>query len=434
MTQPFAHTLIDIVTAPTAEQTAALTLRAVVERWNPAAGCLLVWDNELARYIVGHTWPEDLPRGEGAAFRRRVLALAQDAYQRDPDRARCLEPDVFYQPLSSDDHHVGAVVAVGLVNSAPVACEETDLLLRAAGRALYTVTRLEQADRDHDQLDAERERLEGLLRAVEQQQRTIDELLAAERQWSASLEGIVEERTAELRAAQRQLIQSEKLAVIGQLASSLAHELNNPLQAIQSGLGLIALELERANLHTAQQDLDVIQAELERIDSLFRQMLDFYRPASFESVPLDLNAISEGARVLMRKRLQEAHVSLHLDLSESLPTTCGDSNQIKQVILNLILNAAEAMPDSDGSIRLRTGANGQRVYLSVMDDGPGIAPEHQARLFEPLFTTKARGLGLGLAISQEIAQRHAGRITVESTPGQGTTFTIELPVRETCHD
>jgi signal transduction histidine kinase len=135
----------------------------------------------------------------------------------------------------------------------------------------------------------------------------------------------------------------------------------------------------------------------------------------------------------MRKRLQETNLELKLELADSLPLTCGDSNQIKQVLINLILNAAEALASSGGVVALRTVHNGQQVCLSVSDNGPGIPPQHQARLFEPLFTTKTRGLGLGLAISQEIAQRHDGYITAHSTPGQGTTFTVMLPVREHCH-
>jgi signal transduction histidine kinase len=136
----------------------------------------------------------------------------------------------------------------------------------------------------------------------------------------------------------------------------------------------------------------------------------------------------------MRKRLQDARVSLHLDLSSPLPSPCGDGNQIKQVLLNLLLNAMEAMPAQGGNITLGTASDNDQVAICVIDDGLGIAEELREKLFEPLFTTKTRGLGLGLAISQDIIQRHGGEIRTESDPEMGTVFTVSLPVREKCHD
>lgn len=446
---PLAHTLAAIITAPDRETTAALALTALAEELRPRAACLLVWDDELGRYIIGETWrgPAKSAHGEetrsAAQLRRDALRLGQAACQQDSVHARIIAPDVFYQPLNALTDHVGALIAWGAApfadenaTAADIAAldERYALLLPTVARALHTITRLQQADQEHAELEADRERLQGLLQAVEKQQREIDRLLSAERELSASLEAKVEERTAALRAAQSQLIQSEKLAVIGQLASSLAHELNNPLQAIQSGLGLAMDELRGTELDYINGDLGIIQEELERIGETFTQMLDFYRPVAHNFVPLDVNAMGEGVRVLMRKRLQETCVSLRLDLAETLPQTCGDSNQIKQVLINLILNAAEAISDTgqDGTITLRSYAANGAVCIAIRDDGPGIAPEHQRRLFEPLFTTKQRGLGLGLAISQEIARRHGGRIDVTSERGVGTTFTLHLPIREHC--
>ena len=310
---------------------------------------------------------------------------------------------------------------------------ECRLLVQCVAKAISTHVALQQATREHNELEAEQERLQELLQAVERQQHTIDHLLKEERILSASLEAKVEERTAALRAAQKRLIQSEKLAVIGQLASSLAHELNNPLQAMQSGLGLVMGDLDTGSTEFLKNDLTIIQDELERIQSIFNQMLDFYRPVAHDNVPLDINAICEGVRVLMRKHLQTTSVTLHLRLAEPLPLTCGDSNQIKQVLLNLLLNAAEAMGDDGGNITLQSEHNSRQVCLSVIDDGPGIAAEHKARLFEPLFTTKTRGLGLGLAISQEIIERHKGAITVQDNPESGTIFSVMLPVQESCN-
>ncbi len=428
----FTCALINFLCATSLDQTMSLALVTLANLTQSEWVCLLLWDAELERYIVGDTWL-DTAQSEWRApdLRRWVLRLANEAWRADSTSARAIEPGFYFEPLNVSEQRVAAL-CIGLDEISDPIRERFDLFRKSVTRALYTTSRLQQADQERLLLESERLRLEQLLQAVEEQQRTIDQLLAAERQLSASLEAKVEERTAALRAAQTRLIQSEKLAVIGQLASSLAHELNNPLQAIQSGLGLVMNELQ--NPDHAREDLAIIQQELERIQSIFRQMLDFYRPATYDFVPLDLNAICEGVRVLMRKRLQEANVSLRLELANHLPLTCGDSNQIKQALLNLILNAAEAMESAGGHITLRTAHNGQQVCLTVIDDGRGIAPEHRAQLFEPLFTTKTRGMGLGLAITQEIVQRHGGEIVVHSTPGVGTTFTLFLPVRERCDE
>jgi signal transduction histidine kinase len=432
-TPDLACTLVNILCAVSVEQTLSLALAAIIGHLNPQWVCILLWDADLKRYIVGETWQAESDSRAAADLRRYVLRLANTAHYTNPVTARALDAGCWYQPLHSDQTHVGAIC--GGIEQPPTgeAGERYALLLRGLSRALYTNSRLEQAELEHAELDKERHRLEELLHAVEDQQRTIDHLLSAERQLSASLEAQVEERTAALRAAQDRLIQSEKLAVIGQLASSLAHELNNPLQAIQSGLGLVMTQLPTAPA-AVRDDLAIIQQELERIETIFRQMLDFYRPVSFAYLPLDLNAICESVCILLRKRLHEMGLSVRLQLADSLPATCGDSNQIKQVLLNLILNAAEAsLPQQEkASIILKTEPGNECVILSVTDYGHGILPEYEEHLFEPLFTTKTRGLGLGLAISREIARRHSGDITVESVPGRGTTFALRLPVKGEC--
>ncbi len=425
-----ACTLANMMCAGSVEQTLSFALASLITLTNPQWVCFLIWDADLKRYIVGDTWLPDTDLRDAASLRRLVLGQANAAHVSNAQTARALEINGWYHPLNAKETHVGAL-CLGVDHIPPEAQPPYDLLVKALSQALYTNVRLEQAERERAELESERQRLEHLLKAVEDQQRTIDQLLAAERQLSASLEAKVEERTAALRAAQNRLIQSEKLAVIGQLASSLAHELNNPLQAIESGLGLLMTQLNGA-APEVRQDLLIIQQELERIQTIFRQMLDFYRPVSHEHLPLDVNGICEGVRILMRKRLQDAGITLRLQLADHLPTPCGDSNQIKQVLLNLMLNAAEAARDEGARILVTTAAQGQTVIITLIDNGLGIPPEHLPRLFEPLFTTKTRGLGLGLAISREIIERHGGSINVESAPGEGTTFQIKLPVKDVC--
>lgn len=426
--------LLQMMIAPDLDKVTRLALDAVMAEVHPQAAAVLLWDIDLGRYIIGAVEADHWEHGP-AHYRREVLHIADDAFNEDRWDARCIAADVFYQPLNTPDgNHIGALIYTRFDRMPAVETGNYQLMLRCISRALWTMTHIDRTDHEHSELMADRERLSQLLRAVEQQQHTIDHLLAMERQLSASLEAKVEERTAALREAQTRLIQSEKLAVIGQLASSLAHEINNPLQAVQSGLGLAIAELESGQMDHVHADLTVIQAELERIQAIFRQMLDFNRPVSHESRPLNLNAICEGVHVLLRKKLEQADIKLHLELARSLPSTCGDGNQIKQVLINLVLNAAEAMPATGGTIIIRTSRGERRVYIAVIDDGRGIQPEHRARLFEPLFTTKTRGLGLGLAISREIIQRHNGEITAESIPGDGALFRIALPEEEVCHD
>jgi C4-dicarboxylate-specific signal transduction histidine kinase len=429
MADDFRDTLLHMLTAPTLEATTTLAVEALQRLIPTAAAALLIWDVDLDRYIVGETRaasPDAAPH-----FRRQALGAALAAYHSDSSSARCLADGLFYQPLNTPDgNHVGAYVYGPVAGPSP----DCASLIRAATRAVWVMTRIEQADREHTQLHEDHERLQQLLYAVDQQQQTIDRLLTLERQFSASLEAQVEERTAALREAQARVVHSEKLAVIGQLAASLAHEINNPLQAIQSGLGLVVSELGSGQIEHVHGDLLVIQAELDRMETIFRQMLDFNQPAAHVRTPLDLNAICEGVRVLLRKKLQEARIELRLELAPQLRHTCGDSGQIKQVLINLILNGAEAMPASGGVITVGTRSMTDDVQLFVRDSGSGIHAQHLSQLFEPFFTTKTRGLGLGLAISREIITRHDGRITVNTVEGEGTTFTIDLPIKERCHD
>jgi C4-dicarboxylate-specific signal transduction histidine kinase len=272
----FAQRLVGIISVQDVEQVVAQTLAVLVELAHPQWAGILLWDGELGRYILGDIWIGARSSAQAPTLRREMLRQGEAARQADARHARFLSSDLFYQPLNTAAfQHVGAF-CVGIELMLPT--EQYDLLAEGSANALYNAIRLRRAEAERAELQAERERLEQLLKAVEHQQQVIDRLLAVERQFSASLEAKVEERTAALQAAQASLIQSEKLAVIGQLASSLAHELNNPLQAIQSGLGLLSSEVKRGNTSQALSDLGVIQSELERIQAIFRHMLDFYRP------------------------------------------------------------------------------------------------------------------------------------------------------------
>jgi PAS domain S-box-containing protein len=245
---------------------------------------------------------------------------------------------------------------------------------------------------------------------------------------NARLYADLEKALQQEKATRAQLVQSEKLAAMGRLIASVAHEVNNPLQVIQNVLYLTAQE--RGLGQQAREYLQVALAESERMAELLNRLRDTYRPAANQDFqPESLNALVEHMRQLMATHLRHNDVAFEFDPDPALPLVLGLRDQLKQAILNLSLNAVEAMPGG-GRLTLRTRFRPERgeAWLSVTDTGVGIDPGALPNLFEPFFTTKESGTGLGLAITHDIVQRHGGRIEVESTVGQGTTFTVRLPV------
>jgi signal transduction histidine kinase len=243
----------------------------------------------------------------------------------------------------------------------------------------------------------------------------------------------------DLEETQAQLVQSARLAAVGELAAGVAHEINNPLTSI---IGFTRLLLEDLPLdHPARADLETIDREAARTRQIVRALLDFARTSEPILVPTDLNDLVEEAVMLVCTRSVLARVELEKDLS-SLPPSMLDSNQIKQVLVNLLTNAVQAMPDG-GHLTIATrlterdidGVFRQMAAVYVSDSGVGIPPENLERIFDPFFTTKevGQGTGLGLSISYGIVEKHNGRIEVESVPGKGSTFTLLLPMTEIKH-
>ena len=232
-------------------------------------------------------------------------------------------------------------------------------------------------------------------------------------------------------ALQTQLVRAEKLAAIGQLAASIAHEVGNPLQAIQ---GFLSLFLEQCAPDLPNQYfLQLAEEEIERIVHVLSRLRDLYRPRAEVVKYVNLNDIVISVLLLTGRQLERGKVKVRRDLDERVPEIRGVSDQLKQVLLNLVLNAAEAMPDG-GLLTIRTAAtvdqSGQElVVLSLTDTGVGIPPDQLARIFDGLHTTKERGMGLGLYTSKVIVDRHLGRLSVTSQAGEGTTFSIALPSR-----
>jgi two-component system NtrC family sensor kinase len=223
-----------------------------------------------------------------------------------------------------------------------------------------------------------------------------------------------------------QLAQTEKMAAMGRLAASLAHEINNPLQAIYNCLHmLLHFDLETED---RQEYLQTATEEVERLSGIVTRTLDFARRPPQEMKAADLNEIIAKVLTLANKYFQHCHIELEQELSLHLPPILATADELTQVLLNLILNAVDAMPEG-GTLRVTSWlGEDKRVAVALSDTGRGIPPEYLQRIFEPFFSTKNNGTGLGLAISYSIVQRHGGEIKVESQVEEGTTFTVWLPV------
>lgn len=231
-----------------------------------------------------------------------------------------------------------------------------------------------------------------------------------------------------LQATQVKLIHSEKMGALGRLIASISHEINNPLQSIQGCLTLAKEELESpVRPEKIARYLDIAEGEIERIATIVRRVREFYRPSGQERAPTDIHQTLESVLELSGKELQHSYVDVERIWDPAIPLVVANQDHLKQVFLNLVINAIDAMPDG-GHLSIRTILDREHVIIEFSDTGIGMPPEIQARLFEPFFTTKAHGSGLGLSISYGIIQEHSGQIFVQSEVGKGTTFTIVLPI------
>jgi len=233
--------------------------------------------------------------------------------------------------------------------------------------------------------------------------------------------------THELERSQAQLVQAEKMAAIGRLASSIAHEINNPLQAIHNSLHLAMME--KLPEEKRSEYVGLGQKEVERLIEIVQRMLDFYRPSKGGVVQTDVKKVLKDVLVIAGKRLQHGRIRVYTRLADNLPPVPAIPDQLAQVFLNIMINSIDAMPEG-GDLRIGTllTEDGEWVLVAFRDSGPGLTPEQISNIFEPFYTTKPSGTGLGLAISYGIVERHGGTIEVSSKPDQGATFLVRLPV------
>lgn len=242
---------------------------------------------------------------------------------------------------------------------------------------------------------------------------------------SERLEEMVEERTKKLRDVQDQLIRKEKLSVLGQLAGGVGHELRNPLGVISNAIYYLKMVLPDAD-ETVKEYLDTISSEVDRSTIIVSDLLDLSRsrPAEREQI-----AVSELINQALDRNSPPDEIEVAIEIPSDLPSLFAEPHQIGQVFNNLIINAYQAMPDG-GKLTINAKAQKDKVCLSITDTGSGISEDNKKNLFEPLFTTKARGIGLGLAVSKNLVEANEGNIEVESEEGKGSTFTVILPVKE----
>jgi two-component system NtrC family sensor kinase len=252
--------------------------------------------------------------------------------------------------------------------------------------------------------------------------------------WARTLRDRVDERTRELRQTQDQVIHSERLAGLGRLAAVVAHELNNPLAGILVMIRRSRKALARGQLTEGQQKelaswLEMVDQEVGRSGKIVQDLLAFSRHRRASREPVAVNEVASRALRLLAHKLDLAEVDLVESLDPKGPQVTGDTGQIQQALMAVLINAVEAMPQG-GTLEVSTRARGDGgVEIEVKDTGIGIAPEDLPQIFEPFFTTKAdgQGVGLGLSVVYGIVARHGGRLDVNSAPAQGTRVVIQLP-------
>jgi two-component system NtrC family sensor kinase len=243
------------------------------------------------------------------------------------------------------------------------------------------------------------------------------------------------EDVTDSRKIQGQIMQSEKLAAIGQLAAGVMHEINNPLATISACVAAITGRLDDARgaeRAAVEEYLELIDKEVDRCTRIVDGLLDFSRPKGKAKGRVVLNAVVDETLFLMKHHQRFKHLTVARELDMALPATVGNAEQLTQVLMALMLNAVDAMDDR-GKLTVRTGKGpswANEVVVEIEDNGVGIPRAEQSKIFEPFYTTKppGRGTGLGLSICYGIVEDHKGRIEVESQPGRGSTFRVFLPV------
>jgi len=306
----------------------------------------------------------------------------------------------------------------------------TDRIIKPLHKMVIATENIAKGDLSHKVIVSSKDEIGQLASSFNRM--TTDLQAANEKliEWGKTLEKKVEERTRELINMQASLIQSEKLASLGKLAAGIAHEINNPLGGVLIYSHLILEDSTKDSPH--YENLKKIVKETSRCKDIVKGLLEFARPKEPDMSLVDINDMVNKSLYIIEGQAIFQNIKIVKQFSYDLPKTVADSSQLQQVFMNIILNAAEAMGES-GTLTLKTSLNSKGKYIEIdfIDTGHGILEKDMKQLFEPFFSTKevGKGTGLGLAISYSIIQKHDGTIDVKSKPGEGATFTVQLPIK-----
>ena len=277
--------------------------------------------------------------------------------------------------------------------------------------------------RSNDELGELSESFNNMISELKRSRDAIEE-------WTQTLEHRVQERTQELQQVQDQLIRAGKMAALGELAAGVAHEINNPLTGVLTFSSLMLKKVDES--HPWKRDLENIVQQTTRCRNIVRGLLDFARQRKPDKKEWDVHTLIDRTVTLVENQARFQNIKIVKEFKTSIPMLFLDGDQIQQVFMNIIINAADAMAGNGGTLTIKTNLKDGMAEVSFADSGCGIAKEHLSKLFDPFFTTKetGKGTGLGLAISYGIIQSHGGDIEVESRLGKGSTFRIKLPIEK----
>ena len=250
---------------------------------------------------------------------------------------------------------------------------------------------------------------------------------ASARKYQMAAEQLAE-ANKHLQEAEAQVRRTERLAALGQLSAGLAHEIRNPLSTIKGSAEMLLKNVDTDGA-VAHELAGYISTEVDRTNALVTRFLDFARPLALRLEKTEITEVIDEAVAQVEKHTPPLDVSIYKNYSPDIPPFLLDRQLIERVLYNLLLNAAQASPPQ-GSVTVKTRQAGDTVEIGVIDRGSGIAPKNRESIFNPFFTTKSSGVGLGLAIVAKIVDEHGGQITVESEPGAGSVFRVFLPMRE----